>query len=151
GNNPIGNVVHQYGFIYKPGSGYLTVDVGNTAHVTGIPQFVPSTGATGFASSTGRSGYIEDNHAATGGVAFTALTAINNNGIAVGYYMDDVSVEHAFIFNSNNDTFTYIPGLNSGGYTTSMVATGINDQGIVVGYYAPAIGTGQFIDPLSFN
>ena len=71
------------------------------------------------------------------------LTGINNNGIAVGYYMDGELVQHAFIFNSNTNTFTYIPDQSAYSFNphaTDTVATAINDEGIVVGYYGLAPG-----------
>ena len=81
-------------------------------------------------------------------MAFTVLTDINDNGIAVGYYMDTSSVQHSFIYNSNTHTFTFIPNLavsnsENGPFhdlLTHTVATAINDQGIVVGYYGVTSG-----------
>jgi hypothetical protein len=144
---PAPGYVHEYGFIYKPGIGYLTVDVGNSIANTGMSQFVPSQGATGFANTTSGTGYVADNHASNGGVAFTVLTSINDKGVAVGYYMDVHSVQHAFIFDSNDDSFSYIPDLHMpNGWTTSTIATGINDAGLVVGYYSAADGTGQWLN-----
>ncbi len=57
--------------------------------------------------------------------------------------MDTRSIQHAFVYNSNTHTFTWIPDLvaSPGGQrhwrsSQHTVATGINDQGIVVGFYS---------------
>jgi hypothetical protein len=149
--NPIGDQMHEYGIIYKPGVGYLTIDAGNTVQNTGMHAFTPSTGATSFANTTTgagfHEGYVEWGQTPTDGVAFTVMTGINNNGVAVGWYMDGESVQHSFIFDTNTDSFATIPDLTlrlpyyPNWYTTDTVVTGINDQGIVVGYYTFASAT----------
>jgi hypothetical protein len=133
---------HEYGFIYNPAtSSYLMVDVGSSAGVAAL-------------------GAVQDNKPQ---VAYTVLTSINNAGIAVGYWTDYNSIQHAFIFNSNTHAFTYLPDMHFTGpplqnYSTDTVLTGINDEGIAVGYYGYASNVGgagvpldpQFSDTHSF-
>jgi hypothetical protein len=127
-SNPFG-AVHEYGFIYNPNGGsYITVDAGNSDQISGAFH--------GHASN----------------VAYTVLTGINDNGIAVGYYMDTSSIQHAFVFNSHTGAFTFFqtPGIfNFSGQSTSAMATAINDSDIVVGYYGLAQGSAG--EPLAAN
>jgi FecR protein len=136
--NPEGNLEHEYGFIYKAGVGYTLINAGSSSNVVNGAND-PSPGVSYFGNAN-----------AVDGVAYTVLTDINNAGIAVGYYMDGRSVQHAFIFNTNSHVFTFLADQNypsGNGQLTSTVATAINNNGIVVGYYGNAFATNEEVDP----
>src|SRR5262249_4684728 len=69
---PLGGLVfevpQEFGFIYTPNGGYVTVDAGTTAN-----------------EIVGNAGVYEGNLASD--VIETVLTGINNNGMAVGFYV----------------------------------------------------------------
>jgi hypothetical protein len=136
--NPLGNLEHEYGFILKNGV-YTLINAGSSSNrVNGTND--PSPGVSYFGNAN-----------AVDGVAYTVLTDINNAGIAVGYYMDGRSVQHAFIFNTNTHTFTFIPdqnyGSGNGQQITSTLATSINNSGLVVGFYGNAFATNAELSP----
>ena len=57
--------------------------------------------------------------------------AINNNGVAVGTYVDNQSVTHGYMFDGTNLITLDDPN----GYYTSPQGIPFNSEGVVVGYY----------------
>ena len=128
------DIPHQYGLIYNPNDNtYTLINAGSSSNVVnGVHDVSPGVNYFGTAN----------------GVAYTVLTDINNEGVAVGYYMDGSSLQHAFIFNTITHAFTYIPDLTyPGSQGPSTIATAINDDGIVVGYYGQAIALDSALEP----
>jgi len=121
--NGVGDTPYEYGFIYNPSThAYTGVDAGSS-----ITSELPS-------------GHYISGGLPANEVYDTVLTAINNEGVAVGYYVDSSDAQHAFVLNTNTGVFDVLSGLNASfnfsDSPTSVVATGINDDGVVVGYYA---------------
>jgi hypothetical protein len=134
GNSVI--VPHEYGFATN--NGYTLLDAGVASDV---PSDITATHLSSFSFGGATP---------SGGVVNTVLTGINDNGLAVGYYMDGHSIQHSFIFDTIHGTWTFIPDMSvsSGTFATSTVATAINDDGLVVGYYGlDAGGSDQPLAP----
>jgi PEP-CTERM motif len=62
----------------------------------------------------------------------TMLLGLNDNGLAVGTYIDAMMVMHGLLYNLNNNTFQNIDDPNGIGTTT---INGINDLNQLVGFY----------------
>ena len=70
---------------------------------------------------------------ADSGWTLLAANAINDNGQAVGYYVDAQGVDHAFLYSGGNY-------YNLGVGTNGGQATGIDDNGDIVGSYTDSAG-----------
>jgi hypothetical protein len=68
--------------------------------------------------------------------AVNELLGINNSGIAVGDYTDDLGNMHGYLYNINTHHFTRINISGLG----SLVVTAINNSGTVVGYFTNGTG-----------
>jgi hypothetical protein len=69
------------------------------------------------------------------GATMTAVTAINDQSLAVGNYVDSKGVSHPFWTKLDN-ACTALPNLPA-----SAVLTGVNNLGLVVGFFSDAYGT----------
>ncbi|MGH7103514.1 MAG: PEP-CTERM sorting domain-containing protein [Acetobacteraceae bacterium] len=89
-------------------------------------------------------GFVDDNGTFTtidpGGSTDTMLLGINDNGFAVGAYVDSGGVMQGLLYDLNNNTFQNIDDPFGIGTTT---INGINDQNQLVGFYVN--GTGNTI------
>jgi len=66
------------------------------------------------------------------GSTFTQLLGLNDNGLAVGDYIDAGGVMHGLLYNLSNNTFQNIDDPFAVGGTT---INGINDKNQLVGFY----------------
>jgi hypothetical protein len=73
---------------------------------------------------------------------FSQVLAVNDNGIAVGYYGDSTTSQHGFLYNLNTGVYTFqddpAEAFSSGVEVTQI--TGINDSGEIAGFYSDANG-----------
>jgi hypothetical protein len=67
----------------------------------------------------------------TGSGKVNQLLAINNGGVAAGFYMDGKGVSHGYTVNQASRTFAAVAPPNA----TNVTASGINDNGDVTGFY----------------
>jgi PEP-CTERM motif len=74
------------------------------------------------------------------GAMSTSFFGLNDNGIAVGDYVNSLGETNGLVFNTVLDTFITLNDphavFESGGTTLN----GINDQGQIVGFYGDAVG-----------
>jgi probable HAF family extracellular repeat protein len=87
----------------------------------------------GFAS------YMDPHTRKSNGIETNQLLGLNDQGIAVGFYMDRDGNDHAYKLDQDKNTFSEIPTADIPGAISAM-ATGINDNGDVVGTYTDANG-----------
>ncbi len=73
---------------------------------------------------------------------FSQVLAVNDKGIAVGYYGDSTTSQHGFIYNTNTGQYTFLDdpseAFNNGVEVTQI--TGINNAGEITGFYSDASG-----------
>jgi len=73
---------------------------------------------------------------------FSQILAVNDNGIAVGYYGDSTTSQHGFLYNLKTGHYTFLDNpaekFNNGVEVTQI--TGINDAGELTGFYSDANG-----------
>jgi hypothetical protein len=73
---------------------------------------------------------------------FSQVLAVNDAGIAVGYYGDSTTSQHGFIYNTNTGRYTFLDDPSEAflnGVEVTQI-TGINDSGELVGFYTDANG-----------
>ena len=93
----------------------------------------------GFVDRNGRFTDVVDPHAqnaAGNGMTTEQLLGVNNQKVAVGFWVDANGNSHGFLYNVHKRSFTEIgiPG------SASVTPTAINDDGRVVGFYVGAQG-----------
>jgi hypothetical protein len=131
------------GYLLKPPYGqsnYVNENYPGSAQtqVTGLNNFIDTAGFWVSKAGTNR-GFVEwngvfssytDPHTPHLKKAVNQLLGINNDGKAVGFYVDAKGNSHAYELNQATGVFTAInvPG------AVSTVATGINNDGAIVGY-----------------
>lgn len=73
---------------------------------------------------------------------FSQILAVNNHGMAVGYYGDSTTSQHGFLYNLKTGKYTFLDdpaeAFNNGVEVTQV--TGINDAGEIAGFYSDANG-----------
>jgi uncharacterized membrane protein len=73
---------------------------------------------------------------------FSQVLAVNDKGIAVGYYGDSTGSQHGFLYNTNTGQYTFLDdpseAFNNGVEVTQI--TGINNSGEITGFYSDANG-----------
>jgi hypothetical protein len=73
---------------------------------------------------------------------FSQILAVNDRGIAVGYYGDSTTSQHGFIYNTHTGQYTFLDdpseAFNNGVEVTQI--TGINNSGEITGFYTDANG-----------
>jgi hypothetical protein len=73
---------------------------------------------------------------------FSQILAVNDKGIAVGYYGDSTTSQHGFIYNTNTGQYTFLDdpseAFNNGVEVTQI--TGINNASEITGFYTDANG-----------
>jgi uncharacterized membrane protein len=73
---------------------------------------------------------------------FSQILAVNDEGIAVGYYGDSTTSQHGFLYNTHTGRYTFLDdpseAFHNGVEVTQI--TGINDAGEVTGFYSDANG-----------
>jgi hypothetical protein len=73
---------------------------------------------------------------------FSQILAINDQGIAVGYYGDSTTSQHGFLYNTHTGTYTFFDDpseeFNNGVEVTQI--TGITNSGEITGFYSDANG-----------
>jgi uncharacterized membrane protein len=73
---------------------------------------------------------------------FSQILAVNDKGIAVGYYGDSTTSQHGFIYNTHTGQYTFLDdpseAFDNGVEVTQI--TGINDSGEITGFYSDANG-----------
>jgi probable HAF family extracellular repeat protein len=73
---------------------------------------------------------------------FSQILAVNDNGIAVGYYGDSTTSQHGFLYNTHTGQYTFLDdpaeAFNNGVEVTQI--TGITNSGEITGFYSDANG-----------
>lgn len=73
---------------------------------------------------------------------FSQILAVNDAGIAVGYYGDSTTSQHGFLYNTNTGKYTFLDDpaerFNAGVEVTQI--TGITDSGELTGFYTDING-----------
>lgn len=73
---------------------------------------------------------------------FSQVLAVNDRGIAVGYYGDSTTSQHGFIYNTHTGQYTFLDdpseAFNNGVEVTQI--TGITNSGEITGFYSDANG-----------
>jgi uncharacterized membrane protein len=73
---------------------------------------------------------------------FSQILAVNDKGIAVGYYGDSTTSQHGFIYNTRTGQYTFLDdpseAFNNGVEVTQI--TGITNSGEITGFYSDANG-----------
>jgi len=73
---------------------------------------------------------------------FSQILAVNDEGIAVGYYGDSTTSQHGFLYNTHTGKYTFLDdpseAFHNGVEVTQI--TGINDAGEITGFYSDANG-----------
>jgi uncharacterized membrane protein len=73
---------------------------------------------------------------------FSQVLAVNDKGIAVGYYGDSTTSQHGFIYNTNTGQYTFLDdpseAFHNGVEVTQI--TGITNSGEITGFYSDANG-----------
>lgn len=73
---------------------------------------------------------------------FSQVLAVNDNGIAVGYYGDSTASQHGFLYNLTTGQYTFLDDpaeAFSNGVEVTQI-TGINDAGELSGFYSDQNG-----------
>ena len=73
---------------------------------------------------------------------FSQVLAVNDAGIAVGYYGDSTASQHGFIYNTNTGKYTFLDDPSeafSNGVEVTQI-TGITDSAELTGFYTDAAG-----------
>ena len=73
---------------------------------------------------------------------FSQVLAVNDAGIAVGYYGDSTTSQHGFLYNTNTGKYTFLddPAVRfSNGVEVTQI-TGITDSGELTGFYTDIAG-----------
>jgi len=73
---------------------------------------------------------------------FSQILAVNDAGIAVGYYGDSTTSQHGFLYNTNTGKYTFLddPAVRfSNGVEVTQI-TGITDSGELTGFYTDIAG-----------
>ena len=73
---------------------------------------------------------------------FSQILAINDNGIAVGYYGDSTTSQHGFLYNTKTGTYTFLddPAAQFQNGVEVTQITGITNSGEIAGFYTDANG-----------
>jgi PEP-CTERM motif len=113
----IGNDDHDHGFLAHTSSisnGMLT------ATAITDPTIPPVTGELGAT------------------FVFSQILAVNDHGIAVGYYQDSTGSQHGFLYNTNTGTYTLLddPSATFTNGVEITQITGINNSGEITGFYS---------------
>jgi hypothetical protein len=70
---------------------------------------------------------------------FSQILAVNDAGIAVGYYQDSTASQHGFLYNTNTGVYTFLDDpsaqFNNDGVEVTQI-TGINNSGEIAGFYS---------------
>ncbi len=134
----------SHGYTYTLGTAsYTTIKIGGATNIaaTGINDNGQVCGF--FTSGKATTGFVRS---ANGGVItkfkvpntnFTQLLGINNEGVAVGFYMDKAGATHGLYYTPANGNWTTIDDPNGAGGT---VVNGINNMNQLVGFYTDAAG-----------
>jgi uncharacterized membrane protein len=73
---------------------------------------------------------------------FSQVLAVNDHGIAVGYYGDSTTSQHGFLYNTHTGQYTFLDdpseAFNNGVEVTQI--TGITNSGEITGFYSDATG-----------
>lgn len=83
---------------------------------------------------------------------FSQILAVNNSGLAVGYYGDSTTSQHGFLYNTNTGQYTFLDApfvqFDKGVEVTQI--TGITNSGEITGFYTDASGIqhGFFATPV---
>jgi hypothetical protein len=76
---------------------------------------------------------------------FSQILAVNDHGIAVGYYGDSTTSQHGFLYNTKTGQYTFLDdpseAFNNGVEVTQI--TGITNSGEITGFYSDANGVFQ--------
>ena len=69
---------------------------------------------------------------------FSQILAVNDNGVAVGYYQDSTGSQHGFLYNTNTGTYTFLddPSATFTNGVEITQITGINNSGEITGFYS---------------
>ena len=73
---------------------------------------------------------------------FSQILAVNDSGIAVGYYGDSTTSQHGYLYNLNTGHYAFLDDpaeAFSNGVEVTQI-TGINDAGELTGFYSDANG-----------
>ena len=118
----VGTDGQDHGFIVKVGNAHNGSLTGQAVADPVIPNVPGEPGAT---------------------FVFSQILAVNDAGIAVGYYGDSTTSQHGFIYDTNTGLYTFLDdpakGFNNGVEVTQI--TGIANSGELSGFYSDANGT----------
>ena len=69
---------------------------------------------------------------------FSQVLAVNDQGIAVGYYQDSYGSQHGFLYNTNTGAYTFLddPSVTFTNGVEITQITGINNSGEITGFYS---------------
>jgi hypothetical protein len=74
---------------------------------------------------------------------FSQILAVNDQGIAVGYYGDSTMSQHGFLYNTKTGAYTFLDdpseAFNNSGVEVTQI-TGITNSGEITGFYSDANG-----------
>jgi probable HAF family extracellular repeat protein len=73
---------------------------------------------------------------------FSQVLAVNDRGIAVGYYGDSTTSQHGFLYNTHTGKYTFLDDPSeafSNGVEVTQI-TGITNSGEITGFYSDAAG-----------
>jgi probable HAF family extracellular repeat protein len=117
----VGNDGQDNGFIAKVANAHNASLTGQAVADPAIPNVPGEPGAT---------------------FVFSQILAVNDAGIAVGYYGDSTTSQHGFIYDTNTGIYTFLDdpseAFNNGVEVTQI--TGISDSGELSGFYSDANG-----------
>jgi hypothetical protein len=105
-------------------------DINNAGLISGVAVVGGVT--EGFLDSSGTFTFFE-----VPGATSTQFLGINNNGQAVGFYVDAVGNTHGLIYNIGTSSYQSVDDPSAAG-TTAF--NGVNDEGQIVGFYVDANG-----------
>jgi len=73
---------------------------------------------------------------------FSQILGVNDGGLEVGYYGDDTTSQHGFLYNPSTDLYTFLDdpaeGFDNGVEVTQI--TGISNSGEIAGFYSDTSG-----------
>ena len=78
----------------------------------------------------------------TGGLVLTQFLAINDSGVAVGYYQTNNNSQYGFLFDLASSTYTFLDHPDAApvnGVQTTQI-TGIDNAGEIAGFFVDAMG-----------
>ena len=134
----------SHGYTYNIATSTFSADINVTGATSTTAAAINNAGEiAGFFTSSGGAidGFLDDGGTFTTVIVpnstTTQLFGLNDNGLAVGDWVDASGAMHGLVFNSNTDAFISLDDPLGIGTTTF---NGVNDNGQIVGFYVDANG-----------